>query len=134
MQHNITLNDYHGIEVESITNGYGTHWKVLNKSAGIWYQFYPSERIITKQFNDEFFDLHIRHGVYYLTLIDKYREIVSKIVFDYLEISPIHELLVLFRLDEDMETDTVEIIRIDGFVNKLNMGELLFNKIYRVVD
>ena len=131
-QHVAQTINYKDIGTDIVSNGYGKHWKVLKKSCGIWYQFYPNERNITKQYNDEFFDLSIVDNIYYLVLLDNHGKDVKDIVETYLSFSPINEIIVLFRLDEYMESDKITKLSVVDFIENLNNGSLQFNKIYKV--
>ena len=93
-QHVAQTINYKDIGTDIVSNGYGKHWKVLKKSRGVWYQFYPNERNITKQYNDEFFDLSIVDNIYYLVLLDNHGKDVRDIVETYLSFSPINEIIV----------------------------------------
>ena len=50
----------------------------------------------------------------------------------YLSFSPINEIIVLFRLDEYMESDKITKLSVVDFIENLNNGSLQFNKIYKV--
>ncbi len=122
-----------GIDIISPHNGYGHHWKALKKSKGVWYQLFPLEREITGQYNDEFFDLIIQNTDYQAIALKKYRVDLKEFVDEYLTLSPIHEILVLIRLDEHGESKKIARMKFTDFTKNLDTGKLLFNKIYRVV-
>lgn len=125
---------YQGIGTDIVSDGYGEHWKTLKGAQGIWYQFYPNERVIAKQYNDEFFDLSVINNIYHLILLDNHRKDIKAIVTDYLALSPIHEIIVLFRLDEYMESDKITKISFADFIERLDVGDILFNRIYKVMS
>ena len=124
-----------GISIDIIDShsGYGRHWKVL-KSKGVWYQFYPIERDLTRQYNDEFFDLIIENTNYQAIALKKYDADLKEIIDSYLSFSPIHEILVLIRLDEYGESKKITKMKAKDFKINLDTGKLLFNRIYRVVE
>lgn len=130
-----SLISYNGIVIDviSLHNGYGQHWKVLQKSKGVWYQFSPLERETTRQYNDEFFDLTVCNTDFQVVVLEKYHDTLKEIVDDYLTLSPIHEILVLIRLDEKGESNNNVMMKYTDFVINLDAGKLLFNKIYHVV-
>lgn len=103
------------------------------KSKGVWYQLFPLEREITGQYNDEFFDLIIQNTDYQAIALKKYRVDLKEFVDEYLTLSPIHEILVLIRLDEHGESKKIARMKFTDFTKNLDTGKLLFNKIYRVV-
>lgn len=120
-----------GIDVISDKNGYDRHWKILKKSDGIWYQFFPIEREFGL-YNDEFFDLNIQDMSYMATALKNHIVDLKKIINNYLAISPIHELLVLIRLDEFGESEKIIDISAENFITSLDSSKLLFNHIYHV--
>lgn len=122
-----------GVDVIASKDGYGCHWMVLNNSNGVWYQFYPLEREKTGRYDDEFFDLTVINTNYMAVPYDNHLAALKKIVNSYLSLSPVHEILVLIRLDEHGESNDISEITAENFASYLSAGKLQFNKIYRVV-
>lgn len=122
-----------GVDVIASKDGYGCHWTALNDSNGIWYQFYPLEREKTGQYNDEFFDLTIVDTDYMAVPLNNHLAELKKTVDSYLSLSPVHEILVLIRLDEYGESNDIHGITAENFASCLSAGRLQFNKIYHVV-
>lgn len=122
-----------GVDVIAAKDGYGCHWTALNNSNGTWYQFYPLEREKTGQYNDEFFDLTIINRNYMAVPYDNHLAALKKTVDGYLSSSPVHEILVLIRLDERGESNDISEITAENFMSCLSAGALRFNKIYRVI-
>ena len=70
---------------------------------------------------------------YQAIALKKYRVDLKEFVDEYLTLSPIHEILVLIRLDEHGESKKIARMKFTDFTKNLDTGKLLFNKIYRVV-
>lgn len=123
-----------GVDVITSKDGYGLHWKTLSNSNGIWYQFYPLEREITKQYNDEFFDLTVIDMKYVAVSLENHVVGLKNLVDTYLSLSPIHEILLLIRLDEHGESDDVSDLTAEDFASNLYEDKLQFNKIYHIIQ
>ena len=122
-----------GVDVITSKDGYGLHWNTLSNSNGIWYQFYPLERETTKQYNDEFFDLTITNMKYMAVSLANHIVELKKIIDTYLSLSPIHEILLLIRLDEHGESNEIFDLSAQDFASYLYEKKLQFNKIYHIV-
>lgn len=123
-----------GIDIVTRHDGYGKHWKRFRKSTGIWYQFYPTERLNKNQYEDEFFDLIINNNDWYAVVYKKYSMMIVDIVNTYLALSPTHDLLFLIRIDEHGESLKTKIIDSKHFEYDLKNGQLKFNTVYHIIE
>lgn len=121
-----------GIDILEDHNGYGHHWMKLKQCSGIWYQVYPLEEITTRQYDDEFFDCKFCVDFNFVIAYKKHLADIEAIIKTYIALSPIEEVLLLIRLDEDGESETENAVCFAEFTDRLRAGKILFNTIYRI--
>ncbi len=99
--------------------------------SGIWYSFEPKERE-NGDYSAEWFDLEIKNNQYVLTVNEKDKDKVLNIINQYIELSPIKYIGVLFRLQDRKKEKIKGIISKKQFVKMLLHNKIRYNCLYIV--
>lgn len=113
-------------------NIYGDEWKILSMIKGYWHQITPINRKYGI-YNEEFFDLVTIKNKCYVS-IDNNTIFNISFVHDllkfYLDVSPIHKICLLFRLNFQKKQKIQGVIKLKDFMKKLESNKVLFDSVY----
>ena len=99
--------------------------------SGVWYSFEPQERE-TGDYSAEWFDLEIKNNQYFLVVNEKYKDKILKIINQYIDLSPVKHVGVLFRLQGRQKEKVKGIIQKKQFVEMLLQNKIRYNCLYIV--
>ena len=104
---------------------YAEEFPVTHQLRGIWYRIWPN-RDVTYQ---PFFDLASKGDNHYI-LISGHSHDLEEIMQYYLELSPIHMICVLVRLQYETAEHIHDACTLTHYFEKLRRGEIRFNESY----
>lgn len=109
-----------------------TEWRILSMLNGNWHQITPINRTYGV-YNDDFFELITSKNKCYIS-IDNDTSFNTDFVYDlirfYLNVSLIHKICMLFRLNYQKEQKIKGVIKLKDFMKRLENNKILFDSAY----
>lgn len=96
---------------------------------GIWYSFEPLERDVG-DYTKEWFDLEIVNNQYRVSLIEEYKMKVINIIEEYVKLSPIKHIGVIFRIQASHKDHIKGVIKSREFIKMLQENRVRYNCLY----
>lgn len=126
------VNDFINVESKKASYCYySNEWEILSAINGNWYQITPKLRKLGI-YSKEFFDINTNRNKFYVVLDEDGISIdfIKKMLFFYLNNSPINKIVFLIRLDYQKKQKIKGVMKLNEFLNKISNNQILFDTAY----
>lgn len=106
------------------------HFETADSLVGKWYLAWLSKDIF---FEQSFFDLSDK-GFSNVCVVPKWKDTVKRILDFYIQESPVHQIAVLLRMQDESNNISHPVCSVKEFMDHLTDGEVKWNELYFIIS